>query len=389
MTDRPRSIEFLIVGGGPAGSAAACVLAAAGREVVVVERSTYDAPRVGETLPPAANPVLARLGFAREGLSPTALPCPGTVCSWGGDELYLNDYLFDEDGDGLHVDRSAFDRALAETASRAGAEVFTSCALRSCRLERTGCVVKIATPAGAPTFQVSTLIDAAGRRSWPGRPTRRAAFDRQVALVGMFASHRDDESVDGRTWVEAASDGWWYSAALPSGHLAAVYFTDADLLRGPEATRADRWSALLEGARGTRERLREASLVSAPRVVAASCTLADPITSERYIAVGDAASTLDPLSSQGILYALTSGIDAAEALLDPDRARACDRYAKAIVDRFRDDLQTLRAFHRAERRWPDSPFWRRRHRMRALSSAHPFDDFEGAAAPQMNQAGLV
>ena len=76
--------------------------------------------------------------------------------------------------------------------------------------------------------------------------------------------------------------------------------------------------------------------------------------------MGDAASTIDPLSSQGILYAMTTGINAAEALLDADRVGALARFARAITARFRNDLATRAYFCRRERRWPDSPFWRRR-----------------------------
>jgi flavin-dependent dehydrogenase len=355
-------VEFFVVGGGPAGAAAAMTLAAAGREVVVVERTGYGGPRLGETLPPAANPILAELGLTGGLTSVGHLRCPGTVCCWGREGPYFNDYLFDPDGDGLHLDRAGFDALLARKAVAAGANVLVGCEVRSCGPNEGGWDVEIACSRGDCRFQVATLIDAAGRQPWPGRPSRRRAFDCQVALVGTFVVSQGDKEVDGRTWIEAVSSGWWYSAALPDNRLVVAYFTDADLLHAPAENRGTVWDELLGETRLTRDRLRHVECLSDLRVVSASSAIADPIAGAGYVAIGDAACTIDPMSSQGILHALTSGRDVARALISPKRSQAILRWAKGIVARFRGDLQTRQQFCRSERRWPASRFWRRRAR---------------------------
>jgi 2-polyprenyl-6-methoxyphenol hydroxylase-like FAD-dependent oxidoreductase len=232
--------------------------------------------------------------------------------------------------------------------------------VRSCYLGKSGWNAEIVSPGGTRLFQASTLIDAAGRRPWLGRPSRRRAFDRQVALLGMFEIEDGTGAADSRTWVEAVCSGWWFSASLLDNCLVAAYFTDADLLHAPERNRSALWETLLRGTRLMRDRLRGARPRCDFRVVAASSTLADPIATERYVAIGDAACTIDPLSSQGVLYALTSGLEASEALIGPSRTQAVQRYARAIEARFHDDLRTRQQFCKSERRWPDSPFWRRR-----------------------------
>jgi flavin-dependent dehydrogenase len=360
MTNRPRRIEFLIVGGGPAGSAAAVALATAGREVLVIERSDYGGTRFGETLPPAANPVLTRLGLTRDMASVEHLRCPGTACVWGDEEPYLNDYVFDPDGYGLHLDRATFDALLARKAASAGVEVLQRSEIRACRRDRSEWDVEVASPLGARHLRAGVLIDAAGRRPWSGRPSRRRAFDRQVALVGTFASGEDTVTADRRTWVEAAPSGWWYSASLPGDRLAVAYFTDADLIHAHKRRRDALWDVLLRQTLRTCDRLQRSRLMGDLRVVAASSTIAEPIAGDGYIAIGDAASTIDPLSSHGILYALTSGLDAAKALVDPNPARAVELYVQGVAARLRDDLSTRLHFCRSERRWPDSPFWLRR-----------------------------
>jgi len=358
---RSKRVEFLIIGGGPAGSAAAIILATAGREVVVVERTDYSGPRVGETLPPAANPIIARLGLTTEMASTSHLRCPGTVCWWGDENPYLNDFLFDPDGDGFHLDRVGFDAMMARKAADAGATLLVGYEVRSCCLGDGGWIVTIAGPCGSSSFLASTLIDAAGRRPWRGRPSRRRVFDRQVALVGTFEVDRST-AADRRTWIEAVQSGWWYSASLPENRLAVAYFTDSDLLDAPKENRSARWDALLGNTRMTRNRLRIWQSQCEFRIVAASSTIADPIVGKRYVAIGDAASTIDPLSSHGILYALSSGIAAAETFITPNRSQAIRAYARGIVAQLGRDFRTRQQFCQLEWRWPSSPFWRRRIR---------------------------
>ena len=54
--------DCLVIGGGPAGSVSASIIAEAGYDVVLIERAVHPRPHVGESLMPATNEVLERLG---------------------------------------------------------------------------------------------------------------------------------------------------------------------------------------------------------------------------------------------------------------------------------------------------------------------------------------
>jgi flavin-dependent dehydrogenase len=86
-----------------------------------------------------------------------------------------------------------------------------------------------------------------------------------------------------------------------------------------------------------------------------------------WLAVGDAAATFDPISSQGILTALLTGQAAGRTVaraLDGDR-RAPLEYLElwhAIIDDY--ERERTRCYG-AEHRFPASPFWDRRRARRA------------------------
>ena len=82
------------------------------------------------------------------------------------------------------------------------------------------------------------------------------------------------------------------------------------------------------------------------------------------MAAGDAALAFDPLAAQGLFNAMYLGLAAAEAThrhLAGDQTALADYGAEVSAIR-----QAYRARHAAwyqlETRWPDQPFWNRRHR---------------------------
>jgi len=84
---------------------------------------------------------------------------------------------------------------------------------------------------------------------------------------------------------------------------------------------------------------------------------------ERWIAAGEAAVGFDPLSSMGIGYALLSGIEAARAVAAAlgGQGAALTVYAASIAQHYDSYRLQQRAYYQMEQRWPDAPFWARRH----------------------------
>jgi flavin-dependent dehydrogenase len=81
-----------------------------------------------------------------------------------------------------------------------------------------------------------------------------------------------------------------------------------------------------------------------------------------WLAVGDAAATMDPLSSQGILRALRGGIFASYAIEERIRgdAGALGRYAAFVASEHEADRAAAALHYSRESRWAEAPFWSRR-----------------------------
>jgi flavin-dependent dehydrogenase len=83
----------------------------------------------------------------------------------------------------------------------------------------------------------------------------------------------------------------------------------------------------------------------------------------RWLAVGDAALAVDPISGSGVVRALRTARAAAAtvlAMLTGDESRPIAAYE---AERDRECTQYLREraqYYGAERRWDSAPFWRRR-----------------------------
>lgn len=191
------------------------------------------------------------------------------------------------------------------------------------------------------------MIDATGRASRIARlfGARRLIDDPLIAVVAFLESEEGDR--DSYTLVEAAENGWWYTATLPSNRLAAMFITDPPARAftfAPPSHTCDRI-----GKHGYRR-------TAQPRAVDAGSARVDRFAGDRWLAIGDAAVSLDPLSSHGIAAALHGGMLAAEAILTGDSRR----YTGAMEGMWNGYASMRRAFYAAERRWPRSTFWQRR-----------------------------
>jgi flavin-dependent dehydrogenase len=354
----------VVAGGGPAGSAAALALARAGRRVLLVDAAPSAVP-VGEALPPVGRALLGELGLLDGFLGQGHAPSHGNLSAWGSGDLAAHDFLRGLHGHGWHLDRARFDAGLRAAAAGAGAEAATPARVAGTARTAGGWLVRVAHAGEVREVACGWVVDATGRSAAIARKHggARVRHDRLVAVHARFRPLQGADR-DGRTLVEAAPDGWWYTARLPSGERVAARLSDATSAAGGRLRAPDRFRAALARTTHVREALAGYAPASAPRGADAGSACLDSPVGDGWIAAGDAALSFDPLSSHGILNALHTGALAGHAVHAhlAGEVAAVAAYARHVHAVYAAYLRHLRAYYRLEGRWADRPFWARRHR---------------------------
>jgi flavin-dependent dehydrogenase len=101
-------------------------------------------------------------------------------------------------------------------------------------------------------------------------------------------------------------------------------------------------------------------LSARPGAYPAETAEAEHLAGENWLAVGDAAMSFDPLSSQGLASAILMGAKAGEAIAGPNRDGAIAAWAEDYRMLFAEHADLRTYYARLERRWPHAVFWRRR-----------------------------
>ncbi len=359
------TVDVAILGGGPAGCATALRLRqhAPNLSVAVVDPSSREQEPIGETLPPPAQELLRGLGVWQAFLDQKHVETFGTLSTWGGGDLGGDDFISTPFARGWHLDRRKFDQMLLKAAEARGVTVYRESRFRDATRSAAGWDLALQFRGSARRLSCSFVVDATGRRA--NLATKAGArWIRDDSMIGVccFFSCEADSIRDARLIVEPVREGWWYSPVLPAGRALAVFMTDGDIAKEFELARDKPFRSALENTVLIRRRFEKAELECPPRVVAAGSGCLSKVRGDRWVVVGDAACTLDPLSGQGILKATTNGIYAAYAIADglSGYDHGLERYSREISRAYEQHLDIRDEYYDAERRWPSARFWRRR-----------------------------
>lgn len=349
-----QSFDVVVAGGGPAGAATALDLSRRGFSVALIEQGKYDAPRVGETLPPLTRQRLTELGVWERFLACGPLQSYGIRTAWESSLPRHQDFIQNPYGCGWHVDRARFDAMLAGAAADAGAALLLSAHVNSCTIMDGQWQLDVAHDGKSLALAGRMLVDATGRKALLASQLGSQA---EVAdrLIGAVTFCKQSEPAQ---WalIEAVEKGWWYSAPLPDDRMVFAYMTDSDLWN------ADTWHELMELAPLTFERAGRRQIPPPSLLVSAGSLVRRPVAGANWIATGDAALAYDPLSGQGVLKSIETGARCAAAVaayFAGDHS-ALGAYDSWVQETYRAYLSERRQFYDGVQRWPSSPFWKRR-----------------------------
>jgi flavin-dependent dehydrogenase len=333
------SVDFVVVGGGPAGCAFALLAARAGASVVLVERSDYRERRAGEHLAGRVRPMLDALGVPRGGNGSIAVQSPGVLSTWSDEGSLLRLYRATGQPVALCVVRHRFDELLCRSAREAGARVVApGRVLRVERLPSRSWEVTLTDGRGEVRTEIAcAIVDATGRNAAIARRqgARRINYGDLMAIVKWLDGGDDLPPAAGAPLaVESGGLGWWSLSVAPDRMVVATLYTSRAMMRKARATAEAWWTDALGSAPRTASIVGARSHAAATKVYTASPSRSTRAAGEGWIAVGDAAIAYDPLAGQGVALALETAFRAFEAArADPTWAQLGRDYEDALLSR--------------------------------------------------------
>lgn len=345
----PAAYDVAIAGGGPAGAIAGLVLARAGARVALFDRARFPRHKLcGDTVNPGALAILRRLGVetAAEGL-----PISGMIVT--GERSVRIAARYPDGVIGRAVRREDLDRALLAAAADAGVAVEDEVLVRGAssvdgRIDG----LRVSRRGGATTRLAARVVIAAdGRHSRLARSLGLARAPRRPRRWAVGAYFTDVRGTAGCGEMHIRARKYIGVAPLPSGITnACVVTADRAAVRDP--------FRLLLGAIDSEPELRErfagARAVGAPVVLGPLAVDCEAAGLPGLLLAGDAAGFIDPMTGDGLRFALRGGelaaLEALRALEDGGDA-AHVRLRAARVSEFRAKWR----FNRALRQLAASP----------------------------------
>ena len=322
--------QIVILGAGIGGCIAALALAPF-YSVVLVDQQIEPQARVGECLAPAAGRILHKLGLL-DLLTEGHLNSHGLLSYWGSEIPTLVDQLANPDGHGWYLNRQLFEQQLRQRVQRRGITCIWPASFRNSEQQVNGWVLDIQHNDKPIQLHSQLVIDATGRHSRFARALgiSRHNLDQQLSVwLTALVKVRKHISV-----LSSVPEGWWYSAPLPELPYVGARVVDAEQPEGQarlfalqmQAGQFDKnlslsSAAFLQAAAkapGLNTLVQQIILGTETLhgVVAANSSKLQQGCGEGWFAIGDAALSFDPLSSQGIFNAMATAMQLADLLME-------------------------------------------------------------------------
>lgn len=330
--------DVAIIGAGPAGCAAAITLARQGYTVALLDKEKFPRDKLcGDFINPSNWPTLRRLGAQDEILRATAERVDHfRITSHCGAEAAVPMPMR---AFGVPLARATLDKILLDAARRAGAAAFEQSKIKALQRGSMDWTIIAEAPEGDRALRAKIVIGADGRNSWVAHHqqlVRGAEQGRAVGFQFLISSLYD---IGGRVEIHLFPGGYVGLLGLGGRTINFCFAVERACLEryGPLDTLL---KTQVRQNRQLREVLRESEPVSVVRSTYPVYFAPRRCCADGLLLVGDAARVSEPVTGEGIYFALRSGVIAgatvAAALKRGDCSdRVLQRYVHACRSEFR------------------------------------------------------
>lgn len=355
--------DILIIGGGIAGCIAAISLVDSYR-VTLIDKLYQPKDRIGESLAPAAGRILNELDLldGMENHSPLIFKQNlGMKSYWGSDQLHIVDHMRNPDGFVKSLDRKAFEVYLRKVAEERGVKCKWGSSLVSSFFEDELWTVQLReSDENTQTVSAKFVIDASGRQSHFARSIgiKRQVEDKLLACWLTFPNTEENTM----STISSSSNGWWYSSVVPNNRRVVAFHTDSDLI---EKSALKTTESFLELAQENDQMKalfnRVENSIEFHGTTAANSTRLEQVAGNKWAAIGDAALSFDPLSSQGMFNAMACAMQLKGLISEFGfTTDVSSHYSNQVDQIWTHYLKHKALFYGAEERWKAEMFWKRR-----------------------------
>lgn len=339
------SETIAIVGAGPAGCTLACFLVERGIECLVFDDEKKPSLLVGESLIPAAIPIIQRLGIEEEVAAISALKLGAALRHGSGSPRV--DFAFQKIGKGIpeyayNIPRPQFDKILRDRAETLGALFIKHKAIvvatvdddeRELQLSDASLKAAGLTRATQP----DQLIDATGRARLFSRVLKIGAHRgprNDVAHFAHFKNYPSDSNMDGQIVISVLDCGWSWQIPLRDKMSVGVVFSS----KGAN----DYGSSAVERLENVILSNKALNKLGANRVTDVMTYSNYQLVSKQgfgkgWILLGDALGFVDPMLSPGVFLTLESAtlldnlVFKHGALSEKNRTRQLNAYYQEML----------------------------------------------------------
>ncbi len=306
--------DVVVAGGGPAGATAATVLARAGLSVACFERERFPRFHIGESLLPAAMPLFERLGLA------PALEAAGFLHKYGaafiddveGRAIELNFRRGPSWADhAYNVPRAEFDRLLLDHAAGAGAAVFETAEVADVALGPDAVRLAVRTADGSRhAVQAAFLVDATGRDALLATRLGRRQPMPTLGKVAIFAHYRNADRWAGRREghirIYLFEHGWFWWIPFAGDVTSVGCVLHQRVVQGRRTSPEHLLQTMIAACPSVAAGLAGATRVAGVWTAANFSYRTTPTVGDRFVAIGDAVTFVDPIFSTGVYVAMQS-----------------------------------------------------------------------------------